>query len=142
MNIRAEDRLRPAQNLSDTEIDELAHAYNKNAVGDLLVGTKGEARLLTLSLPPQHNIETATRLMAVAAARLRACGCDGYAHGRKIKIRSSLRERHALLVEECLNGKFSQRLAYLSDQSRRRLEEREHLLDEVSRALREKFEVR
>lgn len=68
----------PRSVLTDQEIDELRHAYQKGATGSVLIGLKGRTRMLTLHLPHQRTQQSADQQKTRIIAQLKSIGSDGF----------------------------------------------------------------
>lgn len=123
------------------EISALARAYLAGAHGEVLVGMRQRARLLTLHLPAQPTAQAATVQMGRIAARLRSLGCDGWLHARRARLRPAHQVTvDALLLDEDVlehgGRRREQSILLLRDPLRRwRLVDRVPLADEVTRTL-------
>lgn len=83
---------RPCGLLTEDEIEGIRQVYAAGARGDLLIGLCGEERVLTQLLPAQPDQHSAEQLLKKSLEQLRAIGCDGHIHARRVLVR---RDRQA-----------------------------------------------
>lgn len=66
---------RPKGPLTKKELEEIRQAYHDGCAGEILIGLRGEERLLMMLLPTQDGGATGSQMIR-AAGQLRAIGCD------------------------------------------------------------------
>lgn len=71
--------------LSPEEIQEIRRAYQEGCQGEILIGMRGEERVVTMLLPAQSTPTAADALLQHSLDRLQSVGCD-----RCIRVRNDL----------------------------------------------------
>lgn len=75
-----EDMVRPHEQLTDEERERIRQSYRDGCKGDILIGLRGEERVITMLLPTQPGHKVAEPQLSRAADQLRIIGCDRYLH--------------------------------------------------------------
>lgn len=78
-----ENIVRPHGPLKDEELEQIGQAYADGCRGEILIGLRGEKRVMTMLLPAQPGQDATESQMIRAAGQLRAIGCDRYLRVRR-----------------------------------------------------------
>jgi hypothetical protein len=71
---------RPFGELNKNEIEEIRQAYRDKCNGEILIGLRGEERVITMLLPAQTNKETGNAAMNLSIDKLKRMRCDRHIH--------------------------------------------------------------
>jgi ribosomal protein S13 len=80
--------IRPSGELNKNEIEEISQAYRDGCKGEILIGLRGEERVIVMFLPTQDSKTTNTALKQ-DIAKLREMGCNRclrVANGLKMEV--------------------------------------------------------
>lgn len=80
-NTTVVDNERPRGPLADEEVAAVRRAYADGCRGEVIIGMRGEERIITMLAPDTADALAQDRLPAIRA-ELRRLGCDGYARCR------------------------------------------------------------
>ncbi len=69
---------RPSGALKENEIEEIRHAYRDGCKGEILIGLRGEERVITMLLPAQAYLEEADSIVPITNSKLKDMGCDKF----------------------------------------------------------------
>ena len=75
---------RPFGPLTEEEIEDLCQAYRDGCGGEVMIGLRGDERVMTMLLPAQSGQDATESQMIRVAEQLRAIGCDRYLHIRRL----------------------------------------------------------
>ena len=77
---------RPNGLLTEEELDAIRQAYLDGCRGEILIGLRGEERVVTMLLPAQPNHGSATDQLNRVTNELEKLGCNGFIHVQKVLL--------------------------------------------------------
>lgn len=66
--------------LTDEERDSRSLAYERGCQGQVIIGLRGEERVLTMLIPLMPDDDREDEVISLSARKFREIGCDGYIH--------------------------------------------------------------
>lgn len=77
-NMSSDETTRPHGPLTDDEIQEIRRAYQEGCQGEILIGMRGEERVITMLLPAQSFTDNSEVQRQRILAKLKEIECDKY----------------------------------------------------------------
>ncbi len=74
---------RPFGPLTDIEIEDIRQAYRGGCKGEMVIGMRGDERVITMLVPAQSTPDTAEAQIQQSITKLRAMGCERYVRVRR-----------------------------------------------------------
>jgi ribosomal protein S13 len=71
---------KPCGALNENEIEEIRKAYRDKCKGEILIGLRGEERVITMLLPAHTNKETIEAELKTSIEKLKQMNCDRCIH--------------------------------------------------------------
>lgn len=101
--------------LSNEEVAEIRDAYLAGGRGSVLIGLRGEERVMTMLLPPQPDAQSWECQLIKAMSEISRAGCDGSIHVHRVRRRVAGRDAlcAAVAIDDSASGLEGRRIVDL-----------------------------